>query len=202
MKSILGFIRATLTGGIIFLLPLALILVILSKIMAVISKLASPLASRMPDLAMGLDGSRLLTIFILIALCFLAGILFRLAIMRRMVGKLEDSVLVYLPGYYLLKSITADAVGAKIAHHLDPVMIKDGDTFVIGFLSEEKNGYAMVYIPEVPKHDSGELRIFPSSSIIKLKAPVNLFARSLKNYGTGILEHIQNDEELKKHLNK
>src|SRR5205085_5904096 len=139
-----AFLRTTLTGGILFLLPVILLIIILGKAYDILHKLAAPLNKRMPELILGLDGSNLLTIFLVILVCFLGGLLFRSATVQRGISGLEENVLVYLPGYFMLKSIAADAVGSDSAHDMTTVLVKDDETWNIGFLVEENDKHCTV----------------------------------------------------------
>jgi len=185
MQSILRFLRATLTGGILFLLPVVLVIIILNKAHHLILKISAPLADSMPDLVLGLDGSNLIAVLLLIVICFFSGLMFRSTRVRKGVGRLEDTVLSYLPGYAMLKSITSDAIGDTTEHNMTPVLVRDGDTWNIGFLVEQDGDNCTVFIPEAPRHDSGEIRIVPASWIKKTNVTTHKAARSLQRYGQG-----------------
>lgn len=157
MKSILRFVRTTLSGGVLFLLPLVLLIGILKKAHELFLKISAPLAERLPDIIGRFDLHNLIAILVLVAVCFISGLLFRHKLTKRCLGRLEENVLSYLPGYTLLKSIVARAVGVKIEHGLSTVMVynPDEDAWGIGFLVEENDGLCTVFIPEAPRHDSG-----------------------------------------------
>lgn len=187
MKSFTQFIRDTLTGGILFLLPLVLLIMVLNKAHVMLVKISAPFAKILPDIILGLDGSSVLAILLLIVLCFIGGLLVRSANIRRWIAKFEENVLSYLPGYSMLKSIAADAVGQRDDQNLHSVLVQDGDAWNIGFLVEEAEGWSTVFFPEAPRHDSGEVKIVPSSRVQKLDIPVNMVTKSLKSYGKGAL---------------
>lgn len=187
MKSLTQFIRHTLTGGILFLLPLVLLIMVLNKAHVMLVKISAPFAKILPEIILGLDGSNMLAILLLVVLCFIGGLLFRSANVRRWIAKFEETVLSYLPGYSMLKSIAADAVGQSADQGLRSVLVQDGDAWNIGFLVEEGEGLCTVFFPEAPRHDSGEVKIVPSLRVRKLDIPVNIVAKSLKSYGKGAL---------------
>ena len=120
-------------------------------------------------------------------ICFISGLAFRSQLIKRWIGKLEDNVLSLLPGYTLVKSITADAVGEKFDHSLQPVLVQDGDSWDIGFLVEEVEGLCTVFFPEIPRLDSGAAKIVPADTVKRINVPANLASRSLRNYGRGAL---------------
>ncbi len=139
MKSIATFLRATISGGILFLLPVVLVIMMLGKAHQIMVKISGPLANLLPDRLMGLDGSMILAMILLVFICFFAGLLIRSKRVKQQMGRLEDTLFVYIPGYLLLKSIAADTVGESEATALKPVVVKDGDAWKIGFLVEEKS---------------------------------------------------------------
>lgn len=192
MKSILHFFRATLTGGILFLLPMVLLIMMLDKAHIILLKISSPLAEELPELIFGLDGSNLLAVLLLIIVCFISGLFFRSSRVRRWVGRLEENVLSYVPGYAMVKSITTDAIGDTTEHNMTTVLVRDGDTWNIGFLVEEDGGFCTVFIPEAPRHDSGEIKIVPAAWVKKIDVSSNKAARSLQRYGKGAVHWMRN----------
>jgi uncharacterized membrane protein len=191
MKSILLFVRTTLTGGIIFLLPVVLLTIILAKAYNILIKASAPISERLPDLILGLDGSRLLVIFLLIIICFFSGLLFRSIRVKKWVEKLEDNVLIYMPGYALTKAITADAVGGQVDHNMTPILVGDGENWNLGFLVEEGETRSTVFIPDAPRYDAGEIRIVPSQFVQKLDISVHKFTQSIKVFGKGALHWVK-----------
>jgi hypothetical protein len=60
----------------------------------------------------------------------------------------------------------------------------------MGFLVEEVEGSCTVFIPEMPKMDSGDAKIVPSSQVKRVNVPNNLAALSYRNYGKGAISWI------------
>lgn len=191
MKSILQFFRTTLTGGILFLLPVVLVLILLNKARLILLKFSAPLTERMPDLIFGLDGSNLVVIVLLVLLCFISGLIFRSPLSRKGIDALEENVLSYLPGYAMLKSITADTLSDTREHNLTTVLLRDSDSWKIGFLVEENTDYCTVFLPDAPRHDAGEVKIVPSVWVKKVNVTTSKAARSLQRYGKGSLSWME-----------
>ncbi len=190
MKSFTKFLRATISGGILFLLPVVLVIMMLGKAHQIMVKISGPLANLLPDRLLGLDGSMILAVILLVFICFFAGLLIRSKKVKQQMGRLEDTLFVYIPGYLLLKSIAADTVGESEATALKPVVVKDGDAWKIGFLVEEKAGLSTVFIADAPRHDAGEVLIFPSELVKRINVPNNKVIQSLKNYGKGAIDWV------------
>lgn len=195
MKSFLQFVRTTLSGGILFLLPLVLLMGILNKAHEMFLKISKPLIGKLPNLIGNFDLHNLIAILILVSVCFISGLLFKLQLTKRWVRRLEENVLSYLPGYALLKSIVAGAVGEEIEHGLSTVLVYNPDeqAWGIGFLVEEGDGLCTVFIPEAPRHDSGDVKIVPAANVKKVQVSSYKAAKSLKSYGKGALQWLRNE---------
>jgi len=185
MKSLIGFIRTTITGGILFLLPVILLIIVFTKAYHILHKITIPLSKKLPDIIFGFDGSFLLTIILIILICFVSGLVFRSKIAKLWVKKLEDNLLINVPGYVLIKSITSSTIGKTSDTDMVPILIKDDNSWSLAFLVEGNEKLSTVFIPDAPKHDAGEVKIIPSELIKKLDVSVNAFSRSIKNYGKG-----------------
>jgi len=185
MKSILGFIRTTITGGILLLLPIILLIVIFTKAYNILHKLSAPISEKLPELIFGFDGSNLIAFLLLILICFISGLLFRSKYVKNWIKKLEDNLLINVPGYALIKSLTSSTIGKTSDTDMVPILIKDDNSWSLAFLVEENEKLSTVFIPDAPKHDAGEVKIIPSELIEKLDVSVNAFSRSIKNYGKG-----------------
>lgn len=196
MNSVLKFIRTTITGGIIFLLPLTLVLIIAKKALDILMKLSTPFADIFPHSILGFDGHQLLTLALLLIICFMSGLLFRLSFAKSWIKKLEDNFICYLPGYTLMKSVAADALRHEVDVKMIPVMVQDGDAHMLGFLTEEEAGYCAVFIPGAPHHEEGEIKIFPSALVTKINIPVNTAVKQIKSLGKGMIRSIPERENM------
>ncbi|MDX2133651.1 MAG: hypothetical protein SFV52_02650 [Saprospiraceae bacterium] len=187
MNPFVSFIRTTVTGGILFLIPVALLIVLLEKAGAVVRKLTAPFDPLMPDRLLGFDGSALLVVFLMIAISFVAGLLFRSPRVKKWVASIEDTVLINIPGYSMMKTVVADALGQHADDGLLPVWFQDGDAWKLAFLVEEDNRFCTLYCPGAPKVDSGEVVIVPAGLVRKIAIPSNKITKSLKIFGKGAI---------------
>jgi uncharacterized membrane protein len=187
IKSLRNFVRATIAGGIIFLLPLALIIMVLEKPYQMLRKILEPLDQMLPDKIFGLDGRMILTGLLLWTICFVSGLLFLSPRVKKAMGWLEESVLSHVPGYNLTKSIAADVIGENVEDKMSPVLVQDGDALKIGYLVEEGEGQCTVFYPDAPRLDAGEVKIVPAAAVRKVDVPNNKVAQSLRSFGKGAI---------------
>jgi len=191
MKPAFSFIRSTLIGGIFFLLPVYLIFTLLYKVHLAAQKILAPLTHFLPDNILGINAGKLVAILILVLICFLAGMLFRVSFIKRGIQYLEDRVLTHLPGYSLLKSKTSDTFGEKIDYYMSTVLVEQQHTWKLGLLIEEQEDLSTVYFPEAPKNDSGEVVTVSSLAVKKLGIPTKEALLHLKNFGKGNIQLIK-----------
>lgn len=191
MKALMSFVRNTLTGGILFLIPIVLIVMLLIKAHEIIYILVDPLAQRLPDIFLGFDGSRTVALFILIAVCFFSGLIVRSAYAKRFISTMEDRLLSHLPGYALIKSAAAGALGKEDQNGLIPIVTTEEGITKVGFLVEEQGDQSVVFFPEPVNSNSGEVVVMASTAIRRLNIPPNKVTLSMKQFGKGLLEYIE-----------
>lgn len=110
------FVKTTVIGGLLFILPLVLIFVLIEK---AIHLLRGPVEKLLPmfaghDIA-GVTLVTLAALIGLIVLCFLAGLLAKTSTAAQALQASEDKVLSKLPGYELIKDATARLAGLENA---------------------------------------------------------------------------------------
>src|SRR5262245_43272621 len=102
----LRFLRTTIAGGVLFLVPVIVIVTILEKAFVLAHKIVAPIASHLPfQSIIGVAINKVLAITLLVGVCFLAGLLARTAMARRCVEWLETSLLSNIPGYEFMKGM-------------------------------------------------------------------------------------------------
>lgn len=188
MKPIRKFFINTLTGGLFFLLPLAVILIILKKVHEILSKILKPVANLLPDEMFGLDGHQIASLFILIVFCFIAGLLFRSRRVRALVEKLEDGFLSAIPGYTLVMTNVADKLHYGDDDSLVPVLVQLDESRVFGLLAAEDGGNCSVYVPGAPDFKSGNVHIFPAERVRKLGIPASAVSMNMRKLGKDSLQ--------------
>ena len=103
----LKLIRTTIIGGIIFLIPVAILVAVVGQGLKIAVAIAKPVAAVLPvNMIGGVAVAHVLAIVLLLLICFMAGLLARLALARKAVDALEANVLSRIPAYALLKTKT------------------------------------------------------------------------------------------------
>lgn len=187
MKPLFQFLRTTLAGGILFLVPVVIVVIILERALAIARKLAEPLAKHIPiESVVGLRVAMLLAFGLILLFCFVTGFFARTALARMLTDWLERTVLSNLPGYEFFKSIGEDLLGATKTESRQVVFVCIGDTWQIGFQLERlDNGLLAVFIPSAPNPHSGVVHFVPSNCVTSASASSTAALKCLKRLGVG-----------------
>src|SRR5688500_4775094 len=160
MKSLTAFLKMTIVGGALYLIPIVLILIVLGKLHGMTTKVVAPLAQglELHDIG-GVNAARALAIVAVVLLCFLAGLFARTAVAQQLVGWLERAILSNLPGYSLVSSLGADVAGTGDEQsHMQVVLAQIEDCWQVGLLVERiDETHSAVFVPGAPDPKSGSI---------------------------------------------
>jgi uncharacterized membrane protein len=187
VKRLLKFLRTTLAGGILFLVPVVVLVMILEKALALSHKLVRPLAEHIPvESVIGLRTPVLLAVGLLVLFCFLAGFIARTALAQRMVSWVEGSILSNVPGYQFLKGVGESMLGVESKTGYSVVFARNGDAWQLGFRVDTlKNGLVAVFLPAAPDPRSGTVLYLAPDRVVPLAVPPAQAMKCLKRLGAG-----------------
>jgi uncharacterized membrane protein len=187
MKRLLLFLRTTLAGGLLFLVPFAVLLIILGRALEVAQQVVRPLAERSPiDSFVGVRMEKLLALALLFLACFLAGCLARTKLAKKIVAWLETTLLSNIPGYEFFKGIGEGILGTEPTQKWDVVLARTDDSIRIGFLIEHlDNGLVAVFVPEAPSPHSGEVQFLAADRVTTVNISAAAALKCLKRLGAG-----------------
>ena len=195
MKNIKGvrFITTTIIGGLLFLVPVAFLAFMLTKVFGFMVVIAAPMADWIPvDTVGGIALANLIAIVAIILVCFLAGLVARNAMATGLVKTLESKVLMKIPGYTIVKGIKGGFDKGE-SNHFKPVALKLGSAERIGFeIQKLTDGRSMVFIPSVPNSFSGITQILPADQVTYLDVPVTQIMELSEKYGSGVEDLLAN----------
>ena len=186
----LGFLKTTLIGGVGFLIPIVVLVAIIGKALEIMNRLAAPLAERLPvDSVAGLAVVQLLSILILLLICFAAGLAAKTSTAKRLVRALEANVLDNIPAYALLKAKTQGALGPEDAEGMRPVSARFDDSWQLAFEIERlEEGKTVIFLPGAPDPWAGSVCVVTEDRITPLDLTVRSAADLMKRLGQGATE--------------
>lgn len=113
MRRIYQFLKSTILGGLVVLVPVIVLVAIVAWAGDIALKAVLPVFAWLPDKSVGGVSLTLLSaVGGLVAVCFLAGLLAESAIIRSL-GRHAERVALSVPGYALMKNVGANQVGIE-----------------------------------------------------------------------------------------
>lgn len=184
------FLKTTIIGGTIFLLPVALMLYILSYALRLVKSVAAPVSSGLHldqlGSAAGVGAATFLSILVLVLVSFAAGIVARTAVGRRITRWSENSLLGRFPHYQLMKSVAEGLVHIESASGLKPALITIEYGWQIGYLLEQlENNWVAVFLPQAPSPMSGTVMYLPADRVRPLGITMVQAMSLVKSIGVG-----------------
>ena len=187
MKSIVSFVRTTIIGGIVFLLPVVMLVIVVGKSFNIVKSMSQPLADLFEaDKVIGYAVLDIVAAVILLTVAFLAGALARKPKLQGVYKKIDTLILQIVPGYSWLKGMTGNLSDAEAEKFLKPVAVMQGDMFQLGFESERlDNDWVVVFLPDAPDAHSGSIAFFKSDTVVPLKTGFGDITGCMKKLGHG-----------------
>lgn len=180
-----GFLKNTIIGGIFFLIPVVVATAIFGKAMKITRSISLPLSE-----ALGADSVkdevfiRIITILVLIFICFLAGLLSQTIFGKKVFTTLDLFLQKLIPGYTYFKNMTAEFDTHQSASGLTPVIIRLDDQSQIGFEVERtEKGQVVVFLPGSPEPKSGTVALIDQDRVTAIDATFLNVSTTLKRFG-------------------
>ncbi|WP_281634631.1 DUF502 domain-containing protein [Flavobacterium luteolum] len=194
MKSILKILKATFLGGILFLVPLVVLLIVLEKGYGLVQKTTLPLVSTLPKVSvLGLAIQELVGILIIVLICFIAGLLAKTAAAEKLVQKLEDGILSFVPGYSFMKSMNENILGLESKDDLKVILVPTDAGLQFAFLIEQVSDEKFtVFIPDAPNPWSGSVVFVDKKDITEIDITQKQALACIRKLGYGSEELLKN----------
>jgi uncharacterized membrane protein len=183
MKSMAEFTKTTLIGGLLVILPIYVSFILLAKTLGGVVALLSPITAAIPA---GVQFRQVVAILIVLAGCFLAGLLVRTRSGVRAKSALERALLEKVPGYSLMRGLAARVAGDERGAIFTPALVEIEEALSPGFIIEElEDGRYTVLVPSVPTPAAGSLFILPRERVHPLDVPFTSVVKVISKWGAG-----------------
>ncbi len=191
--GVLKFIKTTVLGGILFLVPIVIFFAVIGKALKLIHQVVAPMAHLVPVESIGgLAVVQLIAIGLLVLVCFIAGLAARTPAARGLVQSLEANVLDKIPAYALMKAKTGSVLSPEDTQDMQPVLIQFDDSWQIGFEVEKYDGdKSLVFLPGAPDPWSGSVCAVTADRLRPLPLNIKQVSGLMKRVGKGSGEALQ-----------
>ena len=191
-----AIMKRILSGIIFFLLPLFILVFVFQKAIDLIRRLILPFKRYLPEeRVLGIGLYTLISLIVILFLCYLAGFLSEIKRIKYLVSKIEENLLVYVLGYSIIKSRIGEAI-TETNDEMRAVLVDENLSWRQGIEVEKNiNGYSTIFFPGPPGGKSGQLKLVHESKLKILNISIGEFMKVVRKYGNGSSSWI-NDGDL------
>ena len=145
-----------------------------------VKELLAPLTALSPIQAFGGVGiAALMAVALIIFLCFLVGLVIRMAWVPRMLERLDSYFLVNIPFYAFFRSLLCEMSGRQPAGLAYALAWIDECWQPAVVMEELENGWLAVFIPRVPNPFSGVLCYMPPDRVKRIETSSGAILKSM-----------------------
>ena len=189
MRTLAEFTKTTLIGGVLIILPIYVSLLLIVKAVTGLLALLKPITAGMPA---SVEFREILAFVLLLAFCFIAGLIVRTGPGLRAKNALEHAVLERLPGYALLRGLAGRITGQADETSFAPALVEIEEALVPALIIEElQNGSYTILVPSVPTPMAGALYILPRERVHRVDVSFATALKVFSKWGTGAGEFVR-----------
>jgi uncharacterized membrane protein len=171
MKRFRDFLKTTTIGGITVILPSVLLIVLFRWLFRWLTALIGPLSDQVIARAhlheLFAHG---FVVFVILALCFIVGLIVRTKVGRFLQDNLEEHILSIAPGYRIIRETVMQLLGRK----RNPFITDEHD-----------GGWVTVFVPTGPNPTTGYILHLPLERVTPITVRVDTTIRSVIACGAG-----------------
>jgi uncharacterized membrane protein len=189
MKKINTFIKTSIIGGVAVILPAAILFSVFKWIFGLVTEIIRPLThlvmanSQIQELV-----ADVLVICVILAICFLVGIVVKTKVGLFVQENLENHILKIFPGYTMVKEIVISFFNKKKSPFSSVALVQifDNDTLMTAFVTDSHpDGSYTVFVPTGPNPTSGGVFHLKAQYVHPVDVPVEKAMRSVISCGAG-----------------
>ncbi|MFC1857572.1 DUF502 domain-containing protein [Thermodesulfobacteriota bacterium] len=189
MNRLRAFIQTSIIGGIVVILPVALLALFFKWIFKLTTDIIQPLT----NLVMAASQfhrliADALALGLILAVCFLIGVIVKTKIGKYIQENLEKNVLSFAPGYSTIKETVMQFLGKSKRPFSSAALIQayENDTLMTGFVTDEHpDGSYTVFVPTAPNPTTGFVFHLKRQYVHPVPVSVEEALRSVISCGAG-----------------
>ena len=199
MRILYGYVKATVIGGLTFMIPVLVMIFIFGKAMGIAAAVARPISEKLPvDSLAGVAIVNILSILLIVIICLLAGVLARKAFGMGIARALESKLDLVYPRYAVIKAMTQSLRDDDDSTRLVPVVARFDDNAQIGLeVDRSDDGLVTVFMPGSPDPWAGTVVHMPENRIHPVDADMLKVSKALKALGRGTSQMIPSADVMK-----
>lgn len=198
MGKVLQYIRTTIVGGTIFVLPLLLAYFIIHKAVEIFGPLLRPLLLRLRiETFIGAAAGTVVTLLTLVLAAFLCGLFAHTIIGQSLLKWMQAGVVSLLPRFHLMQGL-AESMDHDQGKEVPIVLVPADAGWTLALQLEERHGdWCTVYIPGSPQWTSGSVSFAHTDDVHPVAITLGQSLLMMRRCGMGSAELCKILTELK-----
>ncbi len=190
-----GFLKTTLLGGIVFMLPLAVVGWLLGQgaqiVWTVFSAVQQYVSDHQKDIEAyaDLDTGGYVSLFaaslvLMLGICFVAGMIARRSLGQWFTGRAERYLTMLFPRYAVFKDQLTGNLGGGT---LKPALVRIGPATRVGMeVERDSDGRVIVYLPNSPDPWTGTVQVVSAEDVTAISGEYIDVMTSFEQLGRGM----------------
>ncbi|THB65358.1 MAG: DUF502 domain-containing protein [Gammaproteobacteria bacterium] len=195
MKKFEAFIKASILGGIVIVLPLAILAFFFNWLFTTITDLIQPMTDFVANRYSIPEITADIAVIVMVVIgCFIIGVIVSTTIGKFFYSWLDKYLLKHVPGYKIIKEVVIQFLGDKSSSLFTngevvraQIFGKSVDTKVTGLLTcKHSDGTLTIFVPTGPNPTSGNIYHLPPEQVERFPdASIEDMMRSIIACGAG-----------------
>lgn len=186
MRNFFQHVKTRVIAGVIFLIPVFVIIMIVQKLWKILSGSGHYLANTLGFKPIfGNSSAQIATGLLLALLFYFFGWLVRFSILNRWRDWIENALLQYIPGYLTYRAQLQEKI-SPTEDPRQPVLIDTLTGQRPGLLIEELQNEMIVFFPNSPDTNNGEVLFVDKIKVTKLDIKAPAFMKNMQKFGKGL----------------
>ena len=189
MRKVKDFLKTTILGGLIVLLPVAILVFLIKWLVDLISDVVDPLSDVLVDeLSLADYIADIISITVVVFILFVLGMLVKTQFGTFIYEVLEKRILRIAPGYSAIR----ESIGHILGHarpafsQVALAQLDESETLVTAFVTDtHPNGRYTVFVPTGPNPTSGNIYHINKKYVHSVDISVDEAMRSIVSCGAG-----------------
>jgi len=176
MQGLLRFVKTTLLGGVLVLLPVYILVVVLITVVNEVAAAMKPVVELLPlEVAFGPTEGTVLAVLLIVIVCFLVGLLVQTQLGQAVGSWFRHVLLDRIPGYGMIRTLVGRMAGAEAdaeTMFMTPAVVRLQEGLAAaGFVMERlDDGTHVVFVPLAPTATIGHVYYLPAERVSVLEA--------------------------------
>lgn len=189
MKKIKSFLKTTMLGGVLVVLPLVILILVFKSLYEFIADKLKPITYILLETAKLQEFvASMLAIILILLFFFVVGLLVKTRLGRFSIEKLEIKIFTKLPLYKFIKETILQLVGNEknVFKNVALVKLFGNETRVTAFITDEHDdGSFTVFVPSGPAPTAGFIYHLTRNNVQIINYPIDKAMRTIFSVGAG-----------------